>query len=177
MHIQVSDDISLSALGEKDVPALVECLKDREIYDGTLRIPYPYTKEHALSFLDLVAERSQRFGRLMDWAIRRNEEELIGMIGFQGSDHFAYGSDEIGFWLAKPYWGRGIMTATIQAFVCLAFDTYRMTRLEARIFSFNKVSMRVVQKAGFRKIKTLPREYLKEGFPIDAELYAIAKNT
>src|ERR1044071_1453890 len=129
MHIQVTDELSLSAPSEKDLLTLVECLKEREIYEHTLRIPYPYTKESALGFLALTAERSQKFGRLMDWAIRKNENELIGMIGFQGTEHFAHGSDEIGFWLAKPYWGRGIMTEAVGAFVRLAFDDYRMTRL------------------------------------------------
>ena len=176
MHIQVNDHISLSAPGESDLPSLVEWLKDRDVHERTLQIPYPYTPDDASAFLELVGTRSHKFGRLMDWAIRLDEGKLIGMISFQGTSGFANGHDEIGFWLAKPYWGQGIMTEVVEAFIGLAFDTYRLTRLEAKIFLSNLSSKRVVSKCGFKQSGKVSNAYFKDGQPIDAELFVIEKN-
>lgn len=176
MHIQVNDHVSLSAPHEGDLETFVNCLKDREIHERTMQIPSPYTMEDARAFLESVGERSHKFGRLMDWAIRWDDEKLIGMISFQGTPAFAKGSDEIGFWLAKPYWDRGIMTETLMIFSILAFETYRMKQLEAGIFSSNKSSIRVVEKCGFTWSKKIPNAYLKNGEPVDAEFYILCKN-
>ena len=141
-----------------------------------MQIPSPYTMDDARAFLESVGERSHKFGRLMDWAIRWDDEKLIGMISFQGTPAFARGKDEIGFWLAKPCWGQGIMTETLLVFSRLAFDTYRLTELEAGIFSSNISSVRVVEKCGFKWMKKIPNAYLKNGEPVDAELYVLRKN-
>ncbi len=47
MKIVVNDEIHLSEVRPSDKDALVSHLNDRDIYDRTLRIPFPYTEKDA----------------------------------------------------------------------------------------------------------------------------------
>lgn len=173
MHVQVNDQIALSAPGEGDIPAIVEWLEPGDIQKTTLEIPYPYYKEDAAAYVEETGARSHRFGRLMDWAVRNEDERLIGMISFKGTPAFAQGRDEIGFWLAKPYWGKGIMTATLSTFVTLAFDIFRLHSLEAVVFEFNAPSARVLAKCGFAEVEFIKDFCNKDGCPIAGRRYVI----
>lgn len=176
MHFQVSDQISLSGPGEGDIAAIVEWLESGDVQKTTLEIPYPYTKEHATAFVEQAGFRSHRFGRLMDWAIRNEKGKLIGMISLKGTAGFFQGTDEIGFWLAKPYWGQGIMTETLLNFLTLAFDIFRLRRLEAVVYDFNQPSMRVLAKCGFKGAETVVNVNVTEDRPIDGRRFTIEKN-
>jgi hypothetical protein len=47
MKVAVNDRVHLSYFQEADKPALVQHLNDRDIYERTLRIPFPYTTADA----------------------------------------------------------------------------------------------------------------------------------
>ena len=177
MHFQVNDQISLSGPGDGDIAAIVEWLESGDVQKTTLEISYPYTKVHATEFVEQTGARSHRFGRLMDWAIRNEEGKLIGMISLKGTAGFGQGTDEIGFWLAKPYWGKGIMTETLSNFLTLAFDIYRLRRLEAVVFEFNQPSARVLVKSGFQESETVKNADTKDGGPIDGRRFTIEKTS
>ena len=53
MSIDVNDQIRLSEFRSSDRDALVEYLNDRDIYERTLRIPFPYTLDSADEWLAL----------------------------------------------------------------------------------------------------------------------------
>src|SRR6516162_10369737 len=109
MDLTVTANIFLSEIRPADKAAYIEHLKEKAIYDHTLRIPFPYTEADAEEWLALVQKATQEHGQPANWAIRNESDYLIGGIGFDdltlGKSHRA----EIGYWLAKPYWGRGIM--------------------------------------------------------------------
>src|SRR6266852_4805228 len=106
MKIIVNGQIHLAEFQPSDQAACVEHLKEKEIYDRTLRIPYPYTEADFQEWLKIVEKTTQQQERPVHWAIRNEEASLIGGCGFDslqvGKSHLA----EIGYWLAKPYWGR-----------------------------------------------------------------------
>ena len=84
MKIVVNDHVYLSELRSSDSLALVEHLHDRDIYDRTLRIPFPYTDAHAEDFLARVATITKEQGRTVNWVIRDASGALIGGCGFDG---------------------------------------------------------------------------------------------
>ena len=55
MHLPVTDQISLTEFRPSDKAICVERIGDRDIYDRTLRIPFPYTENEADEWLALVA--------------------------------------------------------------------------------------------------------------------------
>ncbi len=63
MKIVVNNQIHLSEFRPSDKPALIEHLNDRDIYDRTFRIPFPYTDADAEAFLARVAKATEQHGQ------------------------------------------------------------------------------------------------------------------
>jgi [ribosomal protein S5]-alanine N-acetyltransferase len=174
-HLPINDEISLTEIRNSDKAAYLEHLACKEIYDHTLRMPYPYTEADADWWLNHVAEQTKALGQPINWAIREQSGKLIGGCGFHELNTLDVDRAEIGYWLARPYWGRGIMTATIQGLCQYAHEELKIRRLEAYVFDFNVASCRVLEKCGFRLKGRLHDHYRKDGRVFDALLYALAQ--
>jgi RimJ/RimL family protein N-acetyltransferase len=175
MKIVVNDQVHLSEFRPSDTSALLEHLNDREIYDRTLRIPFPYTENDAAAWLALVAKITEQQGRPVHWAIRSADDTLIGGCGF---DDFQVGKShraEVGYWLAKPHWGRGIMTAVVGRVCRHAFEEFGLAKITAHVFPHNPASARVLQKCGFQEEGFLRKHYLKDDQLVDARLFALLR--
>ena len=107
MRIDVNSQVHLSEFRSSDKPALIEHLNDRDIYERTLRIPFPYTDSSADEWLALVAKITKQQGQPVHFAIRTTDDALIGGCGFDGFQVGKAHRAEVGYWLAKPFWGRG----------------------------------------------------------------------
>jgi ribosomal-protein-alanine N-acetyltransferase len=159
----------------KDLDVLMENLNDVEIYNGTLRVPFPYTLKDAESYVAGCEKQKKEFGRPMKWQVRNNEGILVGSIAL----HNQYGKDshkdEIGYWMGKASRNKGLMTETIRTFSRIVFEYYRIIRIEATIFDHNTASQKAVEKCGFIYEGTLKKAYFKDGKYIDGKLYALVK--
>jgi RimJ/RimL family protein N-acetyltransferase len=175
MKIVVNDQVHLSEFRSSDKPALVQHLNDRDIYDRTLRIPFPYTDASADEWLALVPKITEQQGRPVQFAVRSADDALIGGCGF---DDFQVGKShraEVGYWLAKPYWGQGIMTAVVQRACRHAFEEFGLVKITAHVFPHNPASARVLEKCGFHEEGFLRKHFLKDGQFIDARLFGLLK--
>jgi RimJ/RimL family protein N-acetyltransferase len=171
----VNDQVHLSEFRPSDKPALIQHLNDRDIYDRTLRIPFPYTESAADDWLALVAQITRQQGRPVHWAIRNTDDALIGGCGFDGLQVGKSHRAEVGYWLAKPFWSRGIMTAVVQRLCRHASEEFGLVKVTAHVFSHNRASARVLEKCGFREEGFLRKHYLKDGQFLDARLFALLK--
>lgn len=176
MKIIVTEKIHLAEFAPSDEAACLEHLQEKEIYDRTLRIPFPYTAEDFRAWLQIVEQTTAEQGRAVHWAIRDESGSLIGGCGFDnlqiGKSHRA----ELGYWLAKPYWGRGIMTAVVRRLCDLAIAEFGVTKITAHVFADNPASAKVLQKCGFQKEGYLRKHYVKDGQYLDAKLFARLKS-
>lgn len=172
MKLAVNDKIQLSEIRRDDIPAIIEHLQSKEIYDRTLRIPYPYKPADAETWLAIVAKNTDRHGQPIDFAIRNASGELIGCCGFDGLDVERTHKAEIGYWLAKPYWGRGIMSEVVPVACRWAFAEFGLAKITAWVFAFNAASARVLEKCGFEQEGYLKKHYRKDGRLIDARIFA-----
>src|SRR5437588_8236587 len=145
MKIVVSDQVHLSEFRASDKDALIAHLDDREIYDRTLRIPFPYTDAAADEWLALVAKIAQQQGRAVHWAIRNADDALIGGCGFDGFQVGKSHRAEVGYWLARPFWGRGVMTAIVQGVCQHAFEEGGLVKITAQVSSRKPASARALQ--------------------------------
>jgi RimJ/RimL family protein N-acetyltransferase len=175
MRIIVNDQIHLSDIRSSDQAAYLEHLQAKEIQDQTQRIPYPYTAADFREWMQIVEESTRQQGRPVHWAIRTVAEYLIGGLGFTdlqvGRSHRA----EIGYWLAKPYWGRGIMTAVVRTACAYALAEWGLVKIVAHVLPTNAASARVLEKCGFAQEGYLRKHFVKDGALLDARLYALVK--
>lgn len=171
--IQVTGQIYLSPITPDDVPAMVEHLNERDIYTHTLRIPFPYTEENAESFLRIIIDLERKHGHPLHFAIRNESAQMIGAVGFEG---IIYGHRaEIGYWLAKPFWGQGIMTQVVRTACEHVFGEWKLIRITAHVFDFNQGSARVLEKCGFVREGTLRKHHQKDGQFLDSFLYGLVR--
>jgi RimJ/RimL family protein N-acetyltransferase len=175
VNFVVSDQVRLSEFQASDKDALIAHLNDRDIYDRTLRIPFPYTDADADEWLALVAKVTRQQGRPVHWTIRSADDALIGGCGFDGLQVGKSHRAEVGYWLARPLWGRGIMTAVVQRVCRHAFEEFGLAKITAHVFSHNPASARVLEKCGFQQEGLLRKHFLKDGQFFDARLFALLR--
>jgi ribosomal-protein-alanine N-acetyltransferase len=153
---------------EHDKADLVALANNRKIWRNlTDRFPHPYTERDANWWIAHVAGMPVR----TSWAVEV-DSRAIGGIGIDPREGIYAKSAEFGYWLGEPYWGRGIATAATRALVPEIMSRFGLIRLEARVFAWNPASMRVLEKAGFKREGVMRRAAFKDGVLIDQVLYA-----
>lgn len=123
------------------------------------------------SFIESCLQQYDREG-LGPWVIQQRETNLvIGTCGFGAMNrHDRCGS--IGYFLAKPQWGKGYATEAVRAVLKFGFGPLALNRIEARCMPENVASERVMQKVGMRFEGLLRQGMIKNGMFHDVKLYA-----
>lgn len=158
----VTDRLRLSPVGPEHRDAVVLALSDEEVARNLARVPYPYTAEHFDAYLADLAENSLR-GELClaisDW----KTGDFLGFIGLRsGQPH-----PEIGYWLAKPYWGNGIMKEAAAALLDHVFAISDEPVICSGHFVDNPRSGKVLGFLGFRETGTSKVHSLARGEDVD----------
>jgi RimJ/RimL family protein N-acetyltransferase len=104
-----------------------------------------------------------------------DEKELIRGIGAMPNQDVNRFTAEIGYWLAEPFWNKGIISKAVPTFCSYLFNNYNFNHLTASIHEGNDASMRVVQKAGFVLEGTLRKNVYKENKFLDQYIYGLLK--
>lgn len=171
----LADGCYLSSVAHTDKDALVEHMKAPEIAENTLVIPYPYTEKDAEEWINGRIAHRKKQGCEVTFAIREPGGMLIGAVG---AGNFEVGSSHrasIGYWLAKPYWGKGITTMALERYVDYAFPEFGVVKLVAEVYPWNPASARVLEKVGFTREGYL-RSHIKKGERlIDAIVYGLVR--
>jgi len=151
-----------------DADALARHANNRHIWIN-LRdaFPHPYSKRDARTFL-----RSTRARAPETFFAIAVGEEAVGGIGFVLQPDVERVSAEIGYWLAEPFWGRGIVTEAVVAVTDYAISEHHLTRVFAVPFAWNAGSCRVLEKAGYVLEARLRRSAIKDGRITDQLQYA-----
>jgi RimJ/RimL family protein N-acetyltransferase len=55
---------------------------------------------------------------------------------------------EIGYWIGKPYWGKGYASFAVQHLLAFAFSQLQLNRVYAHVLDYNKASQKVLEKNG-----------------------------
>ncbi|WP_395612128.1 GNAT family N-acetyltransferase [Allosphingosinicella sp.] len=129
----------------EDAPALFRMIADESIIRNLAQAPWPYTLGDAEAFL--MRERRAHETPCLIFLRGDGAPALVGAVGLGPA---LEGGTELGYWIARPYWGRGIATEAGAALIANARDSLRLPRLVAGHFTDNPASGRVLQKLGFR---------------------------
>ena len=133
--------------------------------------PFPYTEKDAKVWLHSVLNQHPE----LNFAIA-NEIELIGGIGLMSQPDVYRYSAEIGYWLAEPFWDKGITTLALIAMTKYIFENFNFNRLFAGVFEGNTGSRKVLEKAGYKLEGRLRKTVYKEGSFKDQFMYSILRD-
>ena len=155
-----------------DAESLAKQANNRKVWI-TLRdrFPHPYTIEDAKEFLQrATSETGQERFCCIDIG-----GSAVGGIGITIGEDVYRLSAEFGYWLAEDFWGQGIMSEVVPAFVDYCFEKFSLTRMFAAAYASNPASARVLEKAGFVFEGRLRKNVIKDGKILDSLLYAKTK--
>lgn len=164
--------VLLRPLEEKDAKSLQENINDPDIYKYTLTIPHPYEMSHAEWWINHTQERIKE-KKAYELGIELKETgNIIGGMGICHIDP-AHDSAEVGYWLGKKYWGKGITTEALDLLMNFAFNELKLHRLHANTFIDNIGSQKVLEKSGFAKEGRRKEAIKKDGKYYDDFLFGI----
>ena len=149
-----------------DAAVITRLCGDADVARNTARIPHPYRREDAEAFLERVSWADPR--RDPVFIIEHQDEGPVGMIGFH------YNGDpwpELGYWIGKPWWGRGFATEATQAALDWASRRWNRRAVMAGHFRDNPASGAVLTKAGFLytgEIRSM--DSLARGEPVEVRM-------
>jgi len=145
--------LSLRLPEMRDAPDLSRYAGDYDIAKMTSRIPSPYPVLAAETWV-LQTRAAWAPGRNISLTVE-HEGDLAG-----GGGIFKRGPEadwEIGYWLAKPFWGRGFGTELGAGLMQYARKQLGADRIVAGHFQDNPASGRILEKLGFVYTGEAPR--------------------
>lgn len=156
-----------------DAYDLSVALNNKKIQDN-LRdgLPFPYTEKDAAEFIDNVL--GAPIDTQYSWAIHVNHK-VVGSIGIFRNDNIHIRTAEMGYYIAEPYWGQGIVTNAVKEACDYVFTNTNIIRIFAEPFAHNTASCRVLEKSGFVLEGLLRKNAIKNGEIFDMKMYAFLR--
>lgn len=149
----------------EDAPALAEAIADERIVRNLATAPWPYRLRDAEAFL--AQPRDPVLPSLLLFERTAGAPRLVGSCGLGRRPS---GAVELGYWIARPHWGRGYATEAGAALIDIA-RTLGVRQLEGSHFLDNPASGRVLEKLGFEPLGiTAPRLSCARGAEAQARL-------
>ena len=136
----------------------------------TNKFPFPYTEKDGRSFIAFANQDNPVHLFAIEVA-----GQAVGGIGIHPQDDIYEKNAELGYWLAEPFWGQGIVMRASKEMLNFAFGTYLIDRVFARPFGTNLASQRVLEKAGFVLEGKFEKTLYKNGEYVDELVYAVRR--
>lgn len=146
-HIRINDKIRLEEIKLSMAQVIFETIeRDRDYLKRWL--PFvELTKQvsDTVSFIKSVTSYNAKKDSIFSiWY----KEEFAGLIGFKDTD-WVNRKTEIGYWLAKPMQGKGIVTLCVQKLIKYAFKSQKLNRVQIKVAEKNSKSEAIPVRLGF----------------------------
>lgn len=109
------------------------------------------------------------------WAICLDDQPMGGIgLDFQSDVHSL--TLPFGYWVGEEYWGRGIMSTVLPAFIEWVWESYPwIIKLEPSVYGWNPGSARVLEKAGFVLEGRMKNSIIRYGVVGDVLVYGLLR--
>ena len=165
-------EFSIRPFRKEDAPSLAVFANNRNVSKNMNdAFPHQYKIENAEKFIAYATSHDP----VQIFTIDINGR-ASGGIGLHTQMDVHKKNLELGYWLAEPFWGNGIISRAIPQIVNYGFDTFDVTRIFARPYGRNKASARVLEKCGFQLETHLKKTIYKWGEFEDELIYAVRKD-
>ena len=151
----------------EDAGAIHKAIADEAIVRNLARAPWPYRECDAVQFAQL--EHGTMFPNFLAMLRTEGAPELVGSCGLGERD----GEAELGYWIARPYWGQGLAAEAAKAVIGVA-KALGHKKLVAGHFTDNPASGSVLRKVGFRPLgRVEPRYSAGRGREVSCALFEL----
>lgn len=156
-----------------DADLFVRYLDNPAMWEGLPEeYPNPLTQEMAQALIEASNDAPERHEvRAVEY-----NNEVIGQVRLQFDSTQSSDTGELSYWLAQPFWGRGLTTDFVTLFTYLCFKTHAyLDQLIARVVEGNSSSVRVLEKAGYRHDSFQCRHVRKGGQWLNNNTYRVCR--
>jgi RimJ/RimL family protein N-acetyltransferase len=155
-----------------DAPAIQLHFNDYHVVrELAARVPWPYPDNGAIDFLtNTVLPRQGNDHWVWGIFLQDNPAELIGIVDLWRRE----APENRGFWLARKFWGSGIMTEAVAPVTAYAFNVLSFERLVFANAVGNFRSRRIKEKAGARWLRTEPAQFINPYYT-EREIWELTK--
>ncbi|HWW27709.1 MAG TPA: GNAT family N-acetyltransferase [Caulobacter sp.] len=136
--------LRLRTPASQDAPRIAALCDDYAIAKMTTRMPWPYSQGDADGFVARCQVQDLR--KDATFVIDHEDEGVVGVLGFFTPP---VGHLEVGYWIGRPYWGRGLATEAAHGALAWARQDWRKKLVVAGHFADNPASGQVLIKTGF----------------------------
>lgn len=167
----ITTQVKLRTFTDSDLESLVKYANNANIANNlTDAFPHPYAEEDGRAFIKMVSKDIPAKAFAIDI-----NGEACGAIGVFPQTDIHKKNAEMGYWLAEPYWGQGIITNLIGQMIEYGFNTWDIDRIYARPFGSNIASQLVLKKNGMKLEAKLEQTLWKNNRYEDELIFAIRR--
>jgi RimJ/RimL family protein N-acetyltransferase len=155
-HLIETPRLTLRPACDADIPRLMMLLNDWSVAQWLLRWPYPFTEADARALVDAGCGGGKNGGEATHYVIAPRETGIaIGSVALALAD----GGEraELSFWLDPMFAGRGYAVEAVAAVAAHAFACEGAHVVSASIDPQNERSQSVLERAGFRFVRSRER--------------------
>ena len=150
----------------EDWEAIYKGVAEEAIVRNLARAPWPYSEEDARWFVN--QGQDPHLPNFMLTLPGSDGAPLIGAAGFGRDDE---GRIELGYWIARPWWGQGFASEAAAGVIAIA-RLLGFTRITAGHFTDNPASGAVLRRIGFNPTGVVaPRHSAGRGCLVDCAMY------
>ncbi|MGV6815830.1 MAG: GNAT family N-acetyltransferase [Thiotrichales bacterium] len=154
---------------ENDIPLLQSYLNDPLVTQYlSASIPQPYTESDAQWW---VSEGSHE-GWVQAVTL---EGQFVGTVGATPLRFERSRCAEIGYWVGREHWGKGLASVALAYLTGYLFETTDIVRLQAGVYTGNHASARVLEKCGYACEGVMKKTIYKNQQFYDAMIFARIK--
>ena len=164
-----TDRLLLRPFHADDVDGVFAFSRDPE-WGRYLEVPSPYSRRDAEEFV--AGAVLSDAGAKLRWAIV-HEGHVSGFVNLMPA---TAGAAELGYGIARPLWGQGLVTEAAAAVLRYGFDSLGLVRIYAYAVVDNEASWRVMEKLGMRREGFLRRRRIIRGEYVDDVLYSVVRD-
>ena len=151
-----TDRLHLRKMKLSDSSSLFKIWSDPDV-TKFMNVSCMTNEKQAKDMITLLNDLAQDNKAIRFSIIKTESNEIIGSCGFNSLD-FENAKAEIGYDMAKSFWGRGYASEAIYSLLDYAFTSLQMNRIEAKVEPENVNSIKLLQKLNFTFEGTL-RQY------------------
>ncbi|CAG9621247.1 Putative ribosomal N-acetyltransferase YdaF [Sutcliffiella rhizosphaerae] len=167
-----TENLILRRLQLDDAERVEELASDYELAKTTLYIPHPYPKGSAVDFIKKVWQ-GEETGLVTFAIVEKESKSLIGVININQTLAFKRG--ELGYWIGRPYWGKGYGTEAAKAVMEYGFEELQLNKVFAGAFAENPGSWRIMEKIGMKHEGIWRQHGMRDGKFIDLTYYGLLR--
>lgn len=158
--------VTLKTFTTENIDDFMEWATDTDVTKYMMWERYTFRSEAESFFINII-EKHQWFKAIC------LDEKVIGSITLDRGKGAHSCKAELGYVIAKKYWGKGIVTQAVKLAIQTSFKELDIVRIEAYVDPTNVGSQRVLEKNGFTQEGLMRNCIIQKGVLRDRFIYSL----